>query len=451
MKDVTQVQYEVLNQLKISIAREAGEIMFLAQQTAQKAEATCETWTGEGADSFSQEMTEALIPALTRTALAWEAMGQALSDITNLFSEAEKNAADNFQAAGGQAALASGDAFDESGFPLHGSLPQAQASTALSAEDKSWIDQVLEWLDLPWYVDLPLSVLAVGDVLDLVREQILKRFAGKEPDMLITVLAGFGLVAELGWLNPVPSGEDIPNAALAVLKRVAKAMPAGAERNALAELAEKALKHPDDMKKLGELSLNLLKHEDILEAAIKEPRIMAALVEGGPQMVEIFAKHGDDALDAARLLGGDAEDALKWYNEIANIKGASNVLQDLGNGVHTFGAYGELYYARNFKDDILEMGVKINGRKSADFILKDHTLIDVKNFDFSNSYYANPNNLKQVIRKIEAQVGVYRRDYGAGQKIQYVFVGHTIDEIPPALMKGLQEIGVDVRALPPGL
>ncbi|ACL26534.1 hypothetical protein [Chloroflexus aggregans] len=166
-------------------------------------------------------------------------------------------------------------------------------------------------LELPWWLDVVLSFLGIGDIIDLIREQIIKRFAGKEPDNLITAIAVLGLVADAGWLQPIPSVEDAPNVTLALLKTIAKRLPKGKTRDYLAELIEKTAKNPDDFKRLVDFGVALNKHPDILETLIASPKVMRAALEGGSEFVELLAKYGDDAFDAAKILGKHAPDVIK--------------------------------------------------------------------------------------------------------------------------------------------
>ena len=106
----------------------------------------------------------------------------------------------------------------------------------------------------------------------------MKRLSGRQPDGLITALAVFGLIADAGWLNPLPSVEDAPNAALGVLKAFAKQLPEGAARDALAEMVEKAIRNPDELQHLVDLTAALGKHSDVLEKLINDFRALGCVV-----------------------------------------------------------------------------------------------------------------------------------------------------------------------------
>ncbi|HMQ29201.1 MAG TPA: hypothetical protein PKD53_00675 [Chloroflexaceae bacterium] len=314
-------------------------------------------------------------------------------------------------------------------------------------DSENLINKLLE-LELPWWLDAGLSFFAIGDIIDIIRQQIINRFAGKEPDNLITAIAVFGLVADAGWLQPIPSVEDAPNAILALLKTIAKRLPKGKTRDYLAELIEKAAKNPDDLKRLVDFGVALSKHQDILEKLIANPKVMRAALEGGSEFVELLAKYGDEAFDAAQILGKHAPNVIKQYDEIAHLPGSDRILKDLQvGGTITSGAVGEIRYFRSIKDDVAEVALRSSdGQKAADAVLKDGTIIDVKNWDFQRDFYQNPASLDKAIDKLLDQVDLRRAQY-PGQPIKYVFTS-PLDQVPASIKEALTEADVILEGMP---
>src|SRR4030067_2604116 len=95
-----------------------------------------------------------------------------------------------------------------------------------------------------------MCLFPLGDPADVIK-QLWNRIRGQEVDELVLMLALLGVVADLGWLNPIPSAEDAPNAVLAALKALAKQIPPGAARESLQEMVELAAKNADEAHRLG--------------------------------------------------------------------------------------------------------------------------------------------------------------------------------------------------------
>jgi len=82
----------------------------------------------------------------------------------------------------------------------------------------------LDWDSFPWWLELAIGLFPGGDLLD-IGKQLETFLQGEDVDELVLILAIVGLVADLGWLEPSPASE-VPNAGLAALKLVFKAIPA---------------------------------------------------------------------------------------------------------------------------------------------------------------------------------------------------------------------------------
>jgi hypothetical protein len=392
-------------------------------------------------------MTQETMPAVGRLHAALAEAGRVTQEIIQIMQQAEEEAARPFKTDGeGGATTDTAEVTDinaDGGEPFPDrtdfngiTLSPDGGGVAPTAEEQSLIDQILS-LEMPWWLDLGLSFFVVGDIIDLVREQILKRFSGQSPDLLVTALAGLGLAADLGWINPVPSAEDAPNAILGALKVVAKRLPAGEARDALAALVEKAIKNPDEMARLAKLSASFAEHTDVLAKLMENPRAMMAAIEGGSETVTLMARYGDDAIKAADLLGKHAPDYLKYCDDLADVPGVQNLLKDLAAGdTTTFGAMGELYYFQSIKGDLAEVGLKgADGKKAADAILKDGTVVDVKNWNFDSFPFTSEGGINNKLRQIESQVERYKSLYGEA-KIRYVFT-MPLDDIPPQFISRL--------------
>ena len=303
-------------------------------------------------------------------------------------------------------------------------------------------------LELPWWLDAGLSFLVIGDLLDILREQLLKRLKGQEPDNLITAIALLGLLADLGHINPLPFAEDTPNVVLAILKPLVKRLPKGKTREYLAQLIERAVQNPDDRKFLVDLMMSLKEHNDILEKLVKnpkvDPKVMMAVLQGGSEFVELLAKHGDDAYRAAAILGKHAPEILKQYDEISHIPGADRLLKRLVQGdKQTEGAVGQIRYLRSIKDDIKEIEVSLPNGGIPDAILKDGTIIEVKNWDFSKPSYQQSKDL--VVDKLLDQLERYRITF-PDKPIVVVFTS-PLDEIPKYIREAIEEAGFVVKGM----
>ena len=307
------------------------------------------------------------------------------------------------------------------------------------------------------------SFIPLGDSLDLA-DQGLQAVQGKPVDKLTVALSGVGLVADLTWLFPGPDPGDGANVLLAVLKGVAKAVPEGPIRDAIAKFVTYLAKHPDEAKKLAEALAPLAGHPDVVEALIKNPqaleiilryssnssRAAESLAKHGPEAVELVSKFGDEGLEVLLEFGDNGLDVLRGYQRIADIPGAKNVLQDLlAGGTTMIGALAEIRYVNLLRHEgveIARVGDVMGSQKAADIILKDGTIIDVKDYNWNSTWYSSSFGVESEIKKLLRQVELRREQYPRAP-IRYVFTG-SLDTVPPRIVEALRKARVEVVGVP---
>lgn len=214
----------------------------------------------------------------------------------------------------------------------------------LSPHDEGFIDWALgqdarrqlqeRWTFVSFFIDVALSFFVIGDLIDFVYQSYLM-LTGQEVDELTAAFAALGLAADLGWLQPVPSAEDAPNIILAVLKPIVKRLPKGKVRDRLAELIKKAAHDPDELRRLNDICGKLSQRVDLIPKLADNPKVLMAVLEGGPEFVDLLLKYGDDAFQATNVLGKNAPAILKQYDKIASMPGADRLLKDLSAGGET--------------------------------------------------------------------------------------------------------------------
>lgn len=157
-----------------------------------------------------------------------------------------------------------------------------------------------------WIKELIIGFLPLGDLYDIGKE-LLRLIREGETDELVLALAVLGLIADLGWLDGfIPDPLDAANAAMAALKTLVKGVPPGPARDAIKEVVQGLIRNTDEVPRYFEALHEVLKHEDILKALGENPNALAAIMEAGPEVMELLGKnsevalellsHGDDAL-----------------------------------------------------------------------------------------------------------------------------------------------------------
>lgn len=178
--------------------------------------------------------------------------------------------------------------------------------------------------------DAVLSFFVIGDIIDILYNLYLG-LTGQEVDELTLIFAALGLASDLGWLQPVPSAEDAPNAIFAILKAIVKRLPNGKTRDRLTELLQQAASDPKVANRLQAIFSKFLPRPDLIPW-LCNPKVLMAILNEGPEFVDLLLKHGDDAFKATDVLGKNAYSILKQYDEIASIPGANQILKDLSAG-----------------------------------------------------------------------------------------------------------------------
>jgi hypothetical protein len=165
-----------------------------------------------------------------------------------------------------------------------------------------------------------------GDAYDILKE-LFRLITQGETDELILILALLGLVADIGWADgPAPDPADPANAAFALLKGLVKQIPPGPARDAIKEAFLRAARNTDEAPRFFAAFAQLAKHEEILTGLKNNPGALAAVLDAGPETMELLAKnedvalellkHGDDAAsvlksaDAVRILGRNGPEAV---------------------------------------------------------------------------------------------------------------------------------------------
>ena len=105
------------------------------------------------------------------------------------------------------------------------------------------------------------------------------------------------------------------------------------------------------------------------------------------------------------------------------------------------GAEFELEYATRFSDKIVEIGRKLPGGSEIDFVLKGDVFVNVKNYDWSKSFYKTDFGINQVIEEFLGQVNIYKQ---YSTEVKYVFKGSVLGIV----RKALEDAGVIVEVVP---
>ena len=161
-----------------------------------------------------------------------------------------------------------------------------------------------------WLVELIIGMFPFGDAYDILKE-LFRLITQGETDELILILAVVGLAADIGWADLLaPDPADAANAGLALLKGLVRQIPAGPARDALKESFLRVLRNADEAPAFFGAMHQLFKHEEILTALKANPRALAAVLDAGPEAMELLAKNEDVALEILKH-GDDAVAVLK--------------------------------------------------------------------------------------------------------------------------------------------
>lgn len=189
-----------------------------------------------------------------------------------------------------------------------------------------------------------------------------------------------------------------------------------------------------------ETTAALMSSRPILQRAMEDARV--------GEVLEKYGVTGVKVLDKARFSGYDGLELLQRISKLeGRVKGIEQLAQDLAAGSSTtHGAIGELTYVEMLLDDGFEIervADWINGKKAADIILKDGTVIDVKFYDWKSWRWQVPGEVEKSSAKMVEQVALRKKQY-PGADIVYVFAGGTGD-VPAELRKALEKAGATVK------
>ena len=271
--------YDQLARIAAAFDRHAGETQRLVENVTRHVQVLEKgDWVGRGAKAFYREMDSQVLPSLRRLTSALNEARRTTAQISDVIKQAEDESARLFRLMFGGTAMAA--------------IPGVDFTVPA------------------WVWEFAIGLVPLGDAVDVIK-QLWNRFRGREVDELILTLALLGVVADLGWLNPIPSAEDAPNAVLAALKALAKQVPPGAARDSLQEMVELAAKNADEAKRLGEVLVALTKNSDLAIALTKHPEALIAVMRHGPEAVELLGRFGDDAVT---LVGKYGDDGIRILN-----------------------------------------------------------------------------------------------------------------------------------------
>ncbi len=163
-------------------------------------------------------------------------------------------------------------------------------------------------------------------------------------------LAALGLIADLGWLDgPIPDPVDAANGGLALLKALVKQIPPGPARDAIKEAVQGLIRNADEAPRFFEALFGLLKQEEVFTALQENHRALAAVIEAGPEVMEVLAKNGE----AAQALIRHQDVAISLIKRTEYL---DEVIQGGPEAVEQLLKYGDDFAAR-FVDDIPDNGL----------------------------------------------------------------------------------------------
>jgi hypothetical protein len=156
-----------------------------------------------------------------------------------------------------------------------------------------------------WLVELIIGMFPFGDAYDILKE-LFRLITQGETDELILILALVGLVADIGWADgAIPDPADAANAGLALLKGLVRQIPPGPARDAIKEALLGVLRNIEQAPVFFAALFQVAKRDELLTALKANPRALAAVLDAGPEVMELLAKneefaeqilkHGDDA------------------------------------------------------------------------------------------------------------------------------------------------------------
>ncbi|MGK7894316.1 MAG: hypothetical protein AB4372_12015, partial [Xenococcus sp. (in: cyanobacteria)] len=161
---------------------------------------------------------------------------------------------------------------------------------------------------------------------------------------------------------------------------------------------------------------------------------------GGTKLGSVIRENGADAVATM----------LRNYDEIADLPGAQRFMDSfISGGTTAKGAIGEIQYAAQLRRNgvkIKQLEDMIGTQKAADIVLHDGKIIDVKNINWTSSFYQEKAMLQKQIQRMTNQVLRRQKEY-PGAAIRYAFIGSLAD-VPKELKTALKALNVEIVGVP---
>ncbi len=415
-------------------------------------------WTGQGATRFFGEMDSSILPSQRNLIKALEQASRVTTQIRARMQQCEADAA----------------AVLKDKTELTVQLAEAQGSGGSGGDDAQAIEpKAKDEADKPWYQR---AWEATRDVaVDIVKGAILGDYAedtgiaGTIAQVLVGLVPYAGQAADVRDISKatIDYNNGVPGAGLRLIIATVAIIPGldflkGAKflkkLGPLAEafdgkvgrdLLEFLKDNPREVTTVGRALWELGDNPNAVEALARNTDAILPVLRNGPDMVGLVGKHGDDAAKVLTQYGEHGPDILRAYDNISDIPGAPNLLRDVVAGSSTTqGALGEIRYVNSVRDDVARVGDVIGGKKAADLVMRDGTVVDVKSYNWDTSFYRQPFGQQVELNKLLRQVQLRQQQY-PGQPIRYVFQDTAIGGgVPQSIVDGLRNAGVDVVQIP---
>jgi hypothetical protein len=275
------------------------------------------------------------------------------------------------------------DAFDAADHAVISSMGQIP-SLALPA----WMS-----FEIPkWLINLLLFILAMvpgGDLIDII-QQLYNGLRGQDIDDLVMTLAVIGLLMDLGYIDPLPL-EEGGNAAAALLKVIAKNIPPGPARDALARAIKTILENPENLPKFADALGQLVKRSDLLTTLLeKHPELFARLLNEGPDAVEGMLKYSDETI-------------VKYLDEIAG-KGTGRLTLEQGLGlsdlakrygidIHMAGKLADSPAESAFREALADEAAELAQKEGIPYVEAQLRVAEKYNVDFFQVKASSPGDI----------------------------------------------------------
>jgi len=195
---------------------------------------------------------------------------------------------------------------------------------------------------------------------------------------------------DLGYIDPIPA-EEVGNAGAALLKLIAKKIPKGPARDAIAKAFKAIIENTDKLPKFVDVFTKLVGRSNVLTAlAEKHPELFAKLLNGSPEALEQMLKHSDDAI-------------VKYLDEIAG-KGLGRVsmdqgleLSDLarryGVDIHMAGKLADSEAEAAFRRILAEEATELSQKDGISFLEAQLRVAEKYKIDFFQVKFSSPGDI----------------------------------------------------------